>query len=92
MQLVLSKSIYWCGSYPVVVYDLSKKDVFALPNTNIPLPIVLVNIPFPVVLVTESTMLASAQKSEYSQNSSNCNGEYQPAGEACVAVITTDVR
>ena len=34
--------------------------MFALPNTNIPLPIVLVNIPFPVVLVTESTMLASA--------------------------------
>ena len=33
--------------------------MFALPNTNTLLPIVLVNIPFQVVLATESIMLAS---------------------------------
>ena len=33
--------------------------MFALPNTNTLLPIVLVNIPFQVVLATESIMIAS---------------------------------
>ena len=64
--------------------------MFALPNTNTLLPIVLVNIPFPAVLARENTMPASASPNIAKTLLTVTGNTSLPV--KLVAVITTDVR
>ena len=64
--------------------------MFALPNTNTLLPIVLVNIPFPAVLVTESIMIASANLNTVKTLQTVTGNTDRP--ENLATVITIDVR
>ena len=64
--------------------------MFALPNTNTLLPIVLVNIPFQVVLATESIMIASVNLNTVKTlQTVTGNTDRQ---ENLATVITIDVR
>ena len=64
--------------------------MFALPNTNTLLPIVLVNIPFQVVLATESIMIASVNLNTV--KTLQTVTENTDRQENLARVITIDVR
>ena len=64
--------------------------MFALPNTNTLLPIVLVNIPFQVVLATESIMIASVNLNTVKTLQTVTGNTDRP--ENLARVITIDVR
>ena len=64
--------------------------MFALPNTNTLLPIVLVNIPFPAVLATESIMIASVNLNTVKTLQTVTGNTDRP--ENLATVITIDVR
>ena len=64
--------------------------MFALPNTNTLLPIVLVNIPFQVVLATESIMIASVNLNTVKTLQTVTGNTDRP--ENLAGVITIDVR